>query len=79
MHVILETQSYLAIKKRCGCLLFGARKSQFYLTLSTLESPAQRKRREYKEGKCNRCNRMQQACACIALHAFQHRWLLSRL
>jgi hypothetical protein len=59
----------LAIQKRCGCLLFRARKNHFSLTLSHLEALAQRKRRGYKEGKCNRCNRMHTASACIALHA----------
>ena len=65
MRVIPETLSYLTIQKRCGCLLFRARKSHFYLTLSPLEAPAQRKRRGYKEGKCNKCNRMQRPALAL--------------
>ena len=32
-------------------------KELYFITLSHLETPAQRKPCGYKEGKCNRCNR----------------------
>jgi len=52
-------------------------KELYFITLSHLETPAQRKPCGYKEGKCNRCNRMQQRLHCFA--CFNERCLLSRL
>lgn len=52
-------------------------KELYFIILSHLETPAQRKPCGYKEGKCNRCNRMQQRLHCFA--CFNERCLLSRL
>ena len=46
-------------------------KELYYLTLSHLETPGQRKRRGYEEGKCNRCNRMQRPALAL-LCRLQH-------
>ena len=52
-------------------------KELYFIILSHLETPAQRKPCGYKEGKCNRCNRMQQRLHYFA--CFNERCLLSRL